>query len=73
MNEYRTLLEWYLTKKKGKYSENKFFPCQFVYHKSHVGLNHGFRDEMPATNLLSHDMALSLKVVVAAIDNELSK
>jgi len=52
-----------LNRERAKYSENTFFPCQFIHHNFHVGSNHYFHDEMPATNLLIHGMARSFNAL----------
>jgi hypothetical protein len=60
----------------GKYWEmlgEQLFPVPICPPQIPLGLNYGFRDEMTATNLLSHVMALSLNFVVAVTDNGLSK
>jgi hypothetical protein len=51
----------YIHKGKPKNMKKYLSQCHFVHHKSHVacpGTNPGLRSERPATNCLSHIMAL---------------
>jgi len=76
MHKYEALLEWYFTENKRSTRRTSFSRADM--HTTNptctgLGSNHGFRDEMPDTNLCNHGMALSFIFVVAATDNELSK
>jgi hypothetical protein len=76
MHKYGLLLELYFTENKQSARRKPFSRSEMPTTNptcTGLGSNHGFRDEMPATNLCNHGIALSFIFVVAATDHELSK